>query len=411
MACKTGLPIEWVLESWSASSWIRDVFWPYWASWKLEEERGLLPLEEEEAALLQEQRSYRRQLRALPRLGVMQRNKRRYTAQDMETVRAQRDQLQQQYRAITAKIRDETAGSHHDAPPRREHHDPIHGGCPRPGCNGFIRGSSYVCRLCNARACPECGDLLVDNADDHDNKNHTCNKDRRASMAAIREETRPCPRCRAPIFRTGGCDQMWCTQCRTPFSWATGRVLDEHTETVHNPHYYEWVHSIASSSDALRGMETATLVLGQEDGRDLPCAMMYSFFLQQHPHLPYRRFLYLHRLTLHLERVVLPTLVETTRIRDNKDLRLQFLLGDIDTNIWRQRLIYREKRRLKLRALHHMVRSSLVLFRDMIRLSILRPEDPPTLEDMDRVHNLTKHRTEQILRFYGGTLPYVIPPL
>ncbi|KAI0412054.1 hypothetical protein F5X98DRAFT_380134 [Xylaria grammica] len=37
---------------------------------------------------------------------------------------------------------------------------------------------------------------------------------------SIRRLTRPCPGCRVPIEKRGGCDHMHCTECDLRFSWS-----------------------------------------------------------------------------------------------------------------------------------------------------------------------------------------------
>ncbi len=43
------------------------------------------------------------------------------------------------------------------------------------------------------------------------------------------------------------CDQMWCVECKTAFSWSKGTV---ETGMVHNPHYYQWMRQHGANADA-----------------------------------------------------------------------------------------------------------------------------------------------------------------
>lgn len=103
--------------------------------------------------------------------------------------------------------------------------------CIIEGCKGFI-GNDNACGLCKVVVCPHC---LLENVDGHE-----CKQEDIDTVKAIKEETRPCPSCQTPIFKTDGCDQMWCTQCHTTFSWNTGRIERGH---VHNPHYIQWMRN------------------------------------------------------------------------------------------------------------------------------------------------------------------------
>lgn len=102
--------------------------------------------------------------------------------------------------------------------------------CVQTGCEGFVN-TAYKCGLCDAKVCSHCHAVKTDDA-------HTCAPDAVASVAALRKEARPCPKCAAPISKIDGCDQIWCTLCKTAFSWRTGKI---ETGIIHNPHYYQWM--------------------------------------------------------------------------------------------------------------------------------------------------------------------------
>ena len=110
--------------------------------------------------------------------------------------------------------------------------------CPGDTCRGFL-DEDWMCGMCNMEVCASCRAPITGA--------HTCNKDDVASAKAIDKETRGCPKCATAIFKIDGCDQMWCTQCQTAFSWRTG-AIETH---VHNPHFFEWMRRTGGQARAL----------------------------------------------------------------------------------------------------------------------------------------------------------------
>ena len=102
-------------------------------------------------------------------------------------------------------------------------------GCPSEDCRGFL-SKDWKCGLCKVESCSKCH--VIKNVGEE----HTCNPDDVATATLLNKDTKPCPKCHTGIFKIDGCDQMWCTQCHTAFSWKTGDIETR----VHNPHFYEW---------------------------------------------------------------------------------------------------------------------------------------------------------------------------
>lgn len=108
--------------------------------------------------------------------------------------------------------------------------------CQKEHCQGFL-STSYKCGVCNDYCCSKCLAVLGDDK----NIDHTCKEADVETATLIKNTTKPCPKCGERINKISGCDQMWCTTCRTTFSWKTGLIEEG---VVHNPHYFQYMRNV-----------------------------------------------------------------------------------------------------------------------------------------------------------------------
>ena len=127
--------------------------------------------------------------------------------------------------------------------------------CPEDDCKGLVEIRTHKCITCRTELCSKCRAPFTPR------KKHDCCNYDLLTIDFLQQDTKSCPICAVPIHKIkGGCDQMFCVQCHTAFSWKT-RQVDK--GLIHNPHashrqrwwlrvfiliglYYWWLHSITT---------------------------------------------------------------------------------------------------------------------------------------------------------------------
>lgn len=228
--------------------------------------------------------------------------------------------------------------------------------CAQDGCRGFL-STAWKCNICNHYTCSDCNAPRSTERED----DHVCNEDDRVTMQMLKNDCKKCPGCAQYIHKVSGCDQMWCTACHTAFSWRTGLKINGN---IHNPHFYEF--------------QRQNRTLNREAG-DIPCGGMPT---QREMIIAMRNarinetiggfFNSVHRLTVHIEHVNLPVYaVHEINERSNVDLRVRFMLNELTSDSFKEKIQQREKRNQKMRDIHMLLQMFVNTMADLLRQVVL----------------------------------------
>jgi hypothetical protein len=193
--------------------------------------------------------------------------------------------------------------------------------CPNGECNGFL-SNQWKCGLCEMWACSNCHEVKGKTRD----VEHVCRQENIETAKLIEKETRPCPSCASPIFKIDGCNQIWCTQCHTAFSWTTGKI----ETTVHNPHYYEWLRR--------SGRENERNPLELQCGREIDNNFVRKLSRMNGDN----NALDTCRGLIHMRLVEVPRYTGD-RLRNNENLRVRFMMKEITEDKFKSLLQKRDK--------------------------------------------------------------------
>jgi len=272
--------------------------------------------------------------------------------------------------------------------------------CVKADCEGFL-SAEYTCGLCDVKVCEHC------HVPDH--SSHVCDPTTVATIKQIRKEAHPCPTCAALISKIDGCDQMYCTQCHTAFSWNTGRI---ETGVVHNPHYFQYMretgqavprrHNPGFACDAVRDIGS-TLVMLMSDfhlAESSVSVAVVDTVLQS-----YRHVLHVREVDLRAYRQQQVTYLDQEWRRI---LRVKRLLNVLDDAGWKTALQREEKKHYKITAWVHLLEMyTTVSLETFARIKVNSP-----VEDVRRIYAeyesakaYTIEQAKAIAKVFGCVVP------
>ena len=154
--------------------------------------------------------------------------------------------------------------------------------CPHVNCKGYLMSkpkststteisfdSFSQCNLCNTSVCNKCDAIIKNNFNlDEEKKQtdtnllsqHVCSEDELKTKNMIAKDSRPCPKCKAPIFKIKGCNHMWCVLCKVGFDYISLKIIPNSSNT--NPHFADYQAELKKKGLTLNSREAGDFICG-----------------------------------------------------------------------------------------------------------------------------------------------------
>jgi hypothetical protein len=148
------------------------------------------------------------------------------------------------------------------------------------------------------------------------------------------------------------CNQMFCSECHTPFDWTTGRIING---VIHNPHYFEW-----------QRQQNAEHVDGDcRDINNIPHIRLFRFLSMTQQERITRLIQTLH----HTQEVVIPSLNYNdtiSRFDRNRDIRIDYLNNNITRDHFKWMVQKRDKANQKKRLMVMLWQMFIMSYTDLL---------------------------------------------
>lgn len=265
--------------------------------------------------------------------------------------------------------------------------------CPSEDCRGFL-STAWKCGTCGKYACSKCLQLKKDRDDD----THICNEDDIATAELMSKDTKPCPSCAVRIHKIDGCDQMYCVECGTAFSWNTGLKV---TGPIHNPHYYQ--HLRERNNGVIPRVDGD--IPGQCDGDRLPTYKSIKSVIDFR-NIRFKDWIDCHRSVNHT-RFVLQSYEPMNNERLFTELRVKYLLNFIDEKQWLSSLKKIQKRNEKNREITQVLEMYCSALSDLFHGLTIGKFHETIRDEALALKNYVNRELIIIGKHYNNKAPYI----